>query len=104
MNLDSLSDVDKAVLGKVLRAAADGPFFPDWKFQTLFGLGGGEVRAIVDAWPKPTASAEKVGIALNNSLGNLLGYPHHQDAAWSQWLPVDRDQLNELFVRLRGLN
>jgi hypothetical protein len=38
MDLDSLSDVDKVILGQALSAAADGPFFPDWEFHTLFGL------------------------------------------------------------------
>jgi hypothetical protein len=29
MDFDSLSEVDKAIVGEALRAAADGPFFPD---------------------------------------------------------------------------
>ena len=49
MNLDSLSDMDKAIVGQALRAAADGPFFPDWEFHTLFGLERSEVRAIADS-------------------------------------------------------
>jgi hypothetical protein len=103
MDLDSLSDVDKAILGQALRAAADGPFFPDWEFHTLFGLERRKVRAIADAWPEPTASSDDVETAVNNSLNNLLGYPHQQDAVWSQWVSVDRHQLNKLFNRLRGL-
>jgi hypothetical protein len=102
MNFESLSDVDKLVLGQALRAAADGPFFPDWEFHTLFGLGRSQVRAIANAWPEPAASSEDIEIAVNNSLNNLLGYPHQQEAVWSQWVSVDRRQLNELFNRLRG--
>ena len=101
MDFKTLSDVDKAIVGQVLRAAADGPFFPDWEFHTLFGLKRSEVRAIADAWPETTASPEDVEIAVNNSLNNLLGYPHGMDADWSEWIPIDRHQLNELFNRLR---
>jgi hypothetical protein len=102
MDFDSLSAMDKVILGQALRAAADGPFFPDWEFHTLFGLERSEVRAIADGWPQLAASSEDVAIAVNNSLNNLLGYPHQQDAVWSRWVSVDRHQLSELFNRLRG--
>jgi hypothetical protein len=97
----SLSDADKAIVGKVLRAAAYGPFFPDWEFHTLFGLKRSDVRAIADAWPEITSSPEDLEIAVNNSLNNLLGYPHGMDAVWSEWITIDRHQLNELYKRLR---
>ena len=103
MDFNSLSAMDKVILGQALRAAADGPFFPDWEFHTLFGLERNEVRAIANGWPQPAASSEEVEIAVNGSLNNLLGYPHQQDAVWSRWVSVDRHQLNELFNRLRGL-
>jgi hypothetical protein len=102
MDFDSLSEADKAILGQALRAAADGPFFPDWEFHTLFGLERVKFRAIAHAWPKPVASREEMTMAVNNSLHNLLGCPHGMDAEWSHWISVNRHQLNELFNRLRG--
>ena len=73
-------------LDQGLHAAADGPFFPDGEFHTLFGLDRSEVRKIADEWPKCSASAEDVTTAVNNSLNNLLGYPHSEDAVWPQWI------------------
>jgi hypothetical protein len=103
MDFDSASEADKKILGQALRAAADGPFFPEWEFHTLFGLQRTDVRAIADAWPHlDSFSHEHVIIAVNNSLNNLLGYPHGEDAVWSQWISIDREQLDELFGRLRG--
>lgn len=67
----------------------------------LFGLEGNEVRAIADAWPDLVASSEDTDLAVNNSL-NLLGYPHGEDAIWPQWISVDRQQLRELHLRVRG--
>jgi hypothetical protein len=84
MDFDSLSEVDKRIMGEALRAAADGPFFPDWEFHTLFGLERCVVRAIAHAWPEPPAPTEEIELAVNNTLNNLLGYPHDQDAVWSQ--------------------
>lgn len=102
MDFDSLSELDKRIIGEALRAAADGPFFPDCEFRTLFGLERGKVRAIAAAWPKAITPPEQLGIAVNNSLNNLLGYPHGGDAVWSQWISVDRSQLHELLSRLHG--
>lgn len=102
MDFASLSEADKAILGEALRAAADGPFFPDWEFHTLFGLERSEIRAIADAWPEFAASREVVTMAVNNSLNSLLGYPHRSEGVWSQWISVGPQQLNELFNRLRG--
>jgi hypothetical protein len=102
MDFDHLSEMDKVIIGQALRASVDGPFFPDWEFHTLFGLERSAVRAIADAWPELTAPAENVTLAVNNSLNNLLGYPHRKEGVWSEWLSVDPRQLNELFSRLRG--
>jgi hypothetical protein len=55
MKSDSLSSVDKEILGQALRASVDGPFFPDWEFHILFGLERSEVRAIAATWPESTA-------------------------------------------------
>jgi len=102
MEIEHLSDADKAIIGQALRATADGPFFDEWEFHTLFGLTRTEVRAVADAWPNVELTNANVLLAVNNSLNNLLGYPHHQDSAWSQWISVDRPRLDELFCRLRG--
>ena len=101
MHLEDLTDTDKAVVGQALRAAADGPFFPDWEFHTLFGLTRSEVRAIADAWPNVPLASESVALAVDNSLNNLLGYPHRQDSLWSEWISFEQDQLDELLNRLQ---
>lgn len=101
VNFDNLADSDSRVIGEALHAAAEGPFFPDWEFRALFGLERSEVRAISDAWPNRQAPPADVTIAVNNSLNNLLGYPHGQDSVWSHWMSANRDQLQNLFDRLR---
>jgi hypothetical protein len=102
MDLDRLSDADKALVGQALRAAVDGPFFPEWEFHTLFGLTRGEIRAMADAWPNVDLTSSNVTLAVNNALNNLLGYPHGQDSAWPQWISADPAKLDELLGRLQG--
>lgn len=101
MHLERLTQAESRIVGEVLRAAADGPFFPDWEFHTLFGLERQEVRETADRWPLPIVDPQIVTVAVNNSFNNLLGYPHGKDDVWSEWISVDRPALNELFTRLR---
>jgi hypothetical protein len=101
MHLERLSKRDSEIVGETLRAAADGPFFPDWEFHTLFGLHREQVRRIADEWPFPTTSPEEVVLAVNNSINSLLSYPHGKEDVWSDWISADRDAVNELFNRLR---
>jgi len=97
MDLEHLSDADRAILGQAPRAAADGLFFDEWEFHPLFGLTRSEIRAIADAWPNVEVPSANVQLAVNNSLNNLVGYPQRQDSASSQWISVDRRKLEEMF-------
>ena len=85
-----------------LVAAARGPFFPDWEFHTLFGLDRVEVQSIADSFSSATPLAGDIALALNGAMGNLLGYPHGQEAAWPQWLSVSPAELQVIFSRWRA--
>lgn len=52
-------DSEKArVTGDCLRAAIQGPLFPEWEFHTLFGLSRDDVRQVEHEWPS-AADEEK---------------------------------------------
>ena len=95
--MESISDVQ--AFKESLVAAARGPFFPDWEFHSLFGLDRAEVDSIANAFSLATPLSGDVALALHNSMGNLLGYPHGQEAAWSQWLSVTPAELRTIFSR-----
>ena len=97
--MKSISDTQ--AFRESLVAAARGPFFPDWEFHTLFGLERDEVESIADSFSSDTQLTGDVALALNNAMGNLLGYPHGQEAAWAQWLSVTPAQLQVIFSRWR---
>ena len=80
-----------------LVAAARGPFFSDWEFQTLFCLERSEVESIANSFSSDTALSGDVALALNNAMNNLLAYPHGQAAAWGQWLSVTPEELQVFF-------
>ncbi len=102
MNLKTLTEAQSQIVGQVLRAAADGPFFPDWEFATLFGLERADVRKLARDWPAVDRDDPAVVVAVNNAFNNVLGYPHGMDEQWPQWITVDATALAELFAQLRG--
>ncbi len=98
--MSSIEDVQ--VFRESLIAAAHGPFFPDWEFATLLGLERAEVAAIAAAFSPATLLVGDVATALNGAMNNLLGYPHGQDAVWSQWLSVSPAEMGAVYSKWRA--
>jgi hypothetical protein len=84
-----------------LRAAAEGPIFPDWELHTLFGLTRSEVARIVAEWP-PIEEDEDVSLAINNAMNSLLGYPHERDDVWPDYISGPREEVARVFAKWRG--
>jgi hypothetical protein len=74
--LSQLNEQERQIIFECLRAAVNEPFFPEWEFHTLFGLKRQEVKKIAEMFPNIDDSNEQVNLAIHNSIGNLLGYPH----------------------------
>ena len=103
MPYNDLHESDRLLIGKCLRAAADGPFFPDWEFQTLFGLDRGEVRNVADMWPELDPTNNDVILAINNALNMLQMYPiKTTPQEWDQWIGEPKAQLWSTLSRWRG--
>jgi hypothetical protein len=101
MSLPRLTEREQGVIGRCLRAAADGPFFPDEEFHTLFGLEREEVRAIASRWPDEDAG-KAVSLAINNALGNLLGYPHFLGTELQKWVGGTYEEIEVVYRKWRG--
>ncbi len=97
----ALSQQDLRTIKECLRAAAEGPFFPDWEIETLFGVGRDQITEIATEWPDVEMSAEEVRLTVSNALANLTGYPHGEEEAWEQYISVSRSEVAELLRRWR---
>ena len=84
-----------------LTAAACGPFFEDWEFSTLFGFDRTEIESFAQSLRPSTPLVGEVARAIQVSMANLLGYPHKQDAVWSQWISANPEELRLIFGRLQ---
>ena len=100
--LASLTEREQEVVFRCLRAASDGPFFPESEFHTLFGLQRAEIRDIAAAAPHINDSREDIALAINNALANLLSYPHHQERVWSRFISVSEKEIGRVFSKWRG--
>lgn len=92
---------DREVIGQCLRAAADGPFFPDWEFHTLFGFERVEIRRIAERWPDWDDDVEQAD-AINAAMNNLLGYPHRRWDAWHDYISPISSEVARIYARWRG--
>jgi hypothetical protein len=96
MPLTDLNAAERNIVKECLRAAVDGPFFPDWEFHSLFGLERAEVKKVLQSWPELNEADETVAVAINNSFNNLLGYPDDKKL-WPKFLSVTRSEVARIF-------
>ena len=93
----NLTEEEKRVLFECLNASVKGPFFPDEEFQTLFGLERAEAENVLKDWPDLNIFADDIAVlAINNALVNLVGYPHHKDDIWDEWISLSKSEVDQL--------
>lgn len=100
MGEPDLSVEDEALIRRCLQLAADGPYFPDWEFQTLFGRTRGQVRTIASTWPNVDNLA-LANLAVNNAMNNLTGYPHGLDTRLESETGATLEHIRTVFGKWR---
>src|SRR3954447_24759420 len=97
--VQNLQPDDVEIIGRLLVEVVGGPYFPEWEFQTLFGLTRFEVRNVADIWPH-TTDPDRAADVVIQSLSQLRGYPHGQDARLQERLGLDDRGLEQLRDRV----
>ena len=105
-----LSEADRELVARSLKAAVAGSYFPDWEVSIITGFSRKQLAQVSDAWPEAVAVGtlsadpdEIQEVAVNNVLNNLIGYPHGQWDRLKQDLGgADEDRLIELLSAWRG--
>jgi len=95
------TNLEKKVVLQCLKASLDEKIFPDWEFNTLFGLSKKEVANIVANWEHVDISDENIQLAINNAFTNLLGYPHGQEKILESLLGISCEELAKMFDEIR---
>lgn len=103
MSLDNLDEKERDVVRECLRAAVEGPFFPEWEFHIIFGLERDDVRRVLLCWPELDEADKSVVRAINNSFNNLLGYPsRNKQEIWPKFISVSGIELARIFDKWKG--
>jgi hypothetical protein len=103
MHLADLTEEDRQVIFACLKCVASGSVIPhDSEFQTIFGIEVSELTTIVEAWPNVDDSNDVVNLAINNSMVNLLGYPHGRDHEWEKYMPILLSEIARIFDKWHG--
>jgi len=97
--MEDLSSEQVEIVRRAMFAAADGPFFPDWEFETLMGVSREEVRRVAREWPRQDGDPTQNDIAAN-ALNNLLGYPHGKEREMESAVGSTAAELNALLSLL----
>jgi hypothetical protein len=98
---DLLEGSEHETIRACLVAAAEGPFFPDWEFETLVGSSRDEVRELAAGWPSK-GSREAIVVAAG-VLNNLIGYPHGEERKLAAMVGVSAKELGEVLEKLNQL-
>ena len=100
-DLDQLDADTVRIVAGCLRAATEGPFFPEWEFQTLFGVTRDEVREVRRSWPVETVESSVFKAAVIGSMNHLLGYPHGPWAAVNAYVDAPPEEVWSALDRLK---
>ena len=99
MGMECLERESQEVIFQCLVAALKGPFFPDWEFETLFGVSRGKLADIVESWPEIDDTEQDVILAINNAMGNLVSYPHDNYGEWEKYISVNPEKVLDILQR-----
>lgn len=101
MSLRRLSRREKRIVFECLRAMGLGDFLPDRCFHTLMGIERSELEMIIASIPYISDLDIRVFLAINNSMNNLLGYPHNCGDIWFDYISAHRDEVEQVFRKWR---
>lgn len=103
MPLVDLKEEERQVIYECLKCVASGTVIKhDWEFHLVFGIEVSELKKVFEAWPNIDDSNEVVNLAINNSMVNLLGYPHGHHHAWEKKMPIPLTEIARVLNKWRG--
>lgn len=95
----ALSEHEREIISQCLRAAVEGPFFPEWEFQTLVGVSREEISSLCTRWQASVNDHDDQDVVLN-VLNNLIGYPHGHETEWRAHIDAGPDEVSSILAKL----
>lgn len=92
--LRKLDDDVVQLLGRCLRAAAEGPFFTDAELVDLFRRSRKSMQIVAGMWPRVNLAAPDVLDLLDRLVRALLDRAAGHEKDWSEWIGASAEQLD----------
>ena len=104
MSLLDITPREREIVHRCLRAVAESEDFfkDDPEFHTIFGVTRKESCEIANMWPNLDDADQEVFLAINNSMNNLLGYPHRKYKEWAKYFDFTQGELLVVFQKWKG--
>lgn len=108
MGLANLNLEERRIIGECVKAAVFGPFFPDSDFKIIMGVTRDEAIIVanqfpdVDEYDEEPEGNDDSWLVINNSMVNLLGFPHGKEAVWDRYISATPEKVRHIFYRWRN--
>ena len=100
MALRDLTPREREVVYRCLKAIVEEDFVPDCDFVAW--VTKDDIREVISRWPNVDDLTEfKVARAINDTLNNLVHYPHNMDDLLFQCTGATRHEINYIFEKWR---
>ena len=105
MILKELTEREKLIVLECLKCVASGEvIYHDWEFSIIMNVTPEEIKQMVKEWPEVNLSNDKVYYAINDSMNNLLGYPHSKQTIWDEYFAFPREEVKRVFRKWKDNN
>jgi hypothetical protein len=97
-----LTDDEMKMIFSCLKAACEGPFFPDWEIHSLMGFEKEDIKNFLKNVKEINWEDKETEYIVNNVIVNLLWYPHGENKILSEYISAPKEHLLKLFNKLKG--
>lgn len=105
MKLQNLTEDETNTVYTCLKCVAGGKVIHhDVEFYTIMGIEIEEFLDIYKKWPNILETKTNVMLGINNSMNNLLGYPHGKYEQWDEVMEISLKEIERVFKKWRGEN
>lgn len=105
MALRNLDEEESEIVKECMQCIANGEvILHDFEFQTIMGVNVEEFLEILNMWPNLDESDIKVRAAINNSMNNLIGYPHGMQKRWNDVMDTPLTKISDILQKWRSSN
>jgi len=103
MKMNNLSNDETSIVYECLKCVVEGKvILHDWEFSTIIGIEVSEFKSIFKQWPKIDETDKNIKMVINNTMINLLSYPHGKEANWSEYMATSLADIETVFQKWHG--